>query len=79
MNHLVVFGFDGIHVAGEVLNTLRALHVAHLIDREDACVVERDAQGKVLPEVEPSKPRILKTSLSNAAEARLRTALVTAA
>ncbi|OYX75096.1 MAG: hypothetical protein B7Y95_03965 [Rhizobiales bacterium 32-66-11] len=79
MSHLVVFGFDGIHAAGEVLNTLRALHVAHLIDLQDACAVERDAQGKVLPEVEPSKPRILKTLLSNAAEERLRNALITAA
>ncbi|MFG1427646.1 DUF1269 domain-containing protein [Roseixanthobacter glucoisosaccharinicivorans] len=170
MSNLVVFGFDGIHAADEVLNKLRSLHVEHLIDLEDACVVERDAEGKVhikqavnltaigaarggmsgalwgtlvgilflnplagmaigavagagtgalsgslvdfgindgfikdlgstipanssalfvlvrsvtedkvLPEVEPYKPRILKTSLSNEAEERLRNALIKAA
>jgi len=33
------------------------------------------AKDKVLPEIQPYKPRILKTSLSNEAEAKLRAAL----
>src|SRR5215510_2918324 len=166
MSNLVVLGFDGIHTADEVLNKLRPLQKEYLIDLEDACVVERDNQGKVhlkqavnraavgaatgslrgalwgtlvgilflnplvgmavgmvagpgagalsgslvdfginddfmkklgntipsgssalfvlvrsvtedkvLPEIEPYKPRVLKTSLSNEAEAKLKTAL----
>ncbi len=47
MSNLVVFDFDGIHTADEVLNKLRALQKEYLIDLEDACVVERDANGKV--------------------------------
>ena len=34
---------------------------------------------KVLPEIEPYKPRVLRTSLSNEAEAKLRATLATAA
>jgi hypothetical protein len=33
------------------------------------------AEDKVLPEIQPYKPRILKTSLSNEAEAKLTAAL----
>jgi uncharacterized membrane protein len=47
MSDLVVFGFDGQHTADQVLNKLRSLQQSHLIDLEDACVVERDAEGKV--------------------------------
>lgn len=47
MSDLVVFGFDGIHSADEVLNKLRSLQKGHLIDLEDACVVERDGEGAV--------------------------------
>jgi uncharacterized membrane protein len=47
MSQLVVLGFDGINAADEVLNKVRALRVQHLIDLEDAVVVERDAEGKV--------------------------------
>ncbi len=163
---LVVLGFDGIHTADEVLNKARSMEKEHLIDLEDACVVEREKDGKVhikqainltamgaasggtsgmlwgtllgllflnplagmaigglagagagalsgslidygiddkfvkklgetipvgssalfvlvksvtedkvLPELEPYKPRVLKTSLSNEAEAKLKTAL----
>ena len=36
-------------------------------------------EDKVLPEIEPYKPRVLKTSLSNEAEQRLRTMLSKAA
>jgi uncharacterized membrane protein len=47
MSNLVVFDFDGMHTADEVLNKLRALQKDYLIDLEDACVVERDQGGKV--------------------------------
>jgi uncharacterized membrane protein len=47
MSNLVVFDFDGIHTADEVLNKLRSLQKEYLIDLEDACVVERDKGGKV--------------------------------
>jgi uncharacterized membrane protein len=47
MSNLVVLGFDGIHTADEVLNKLRSLQKEYLIDLEDACVVEREANGKV--------------------------------
>ena len=47
MSNLFVLDFDGIHTADEVLNKLRSLQVEHLIDLEDACVVERDKDGKV--------------------------------
>jgi len=47
MSNLVVFDFDGIHTADEVLNKLRSLEKEYLIDLEDACVVERDQTGKV--------------------------------
>lgn len=47
MSDLVVFGFSGLHQADEVLNKLRSLQKEHLIDLEDACVVEREADGKV--------------------------------
>jgi hypothetical protein len=47
MSNLVVFDFDGIHTADEVLNKLRSLEKEYLIDLEDACVVERDDNGRV--------------------------------
>ena len=47
MSNLVVFDFDGVHTADEVLNKLRSLQKEHLIDLEDACVVEREKGGKV--------------------------------
>lgn len=47
MSDLVVLGFDGPHAADEVLNKLRSFQKENLIDLEDACVVERDAAGKV--------------------------------
>ena len=36
-------------------------------------------EDKVLPEIEPYKPRVLRTSLSNEAETKLKTALSKAA
>src|SRR5215467_14044592 len=47
MSKLVVFDFDGIHTADEVLNKLRGLQKEYLVDLEDACVVERDKAGKI--------------------------------
>jgi uncharacterized membrane protein len=47
MSNLVVFDFDGIHTADEVLNKLRSLEKELLIDLEDACVVEREKGGKI--------------------------------
>ena len=38
---------NGIHTADEVLNKVRPMQKEHLIDLEDACVVERDKDGKV--------------------------------
>jgi uncharacterized membrane protein len=47
MSDLVILGFDGLHTADEVLNKLRSLQKEYLIDLEDACVVERETDGKV--------------------------------
>src|SRR5579871_5430142 len=47
MTNLIVLGFDGLHTADEVLNKLRSLQKEYLIDLEDACVVERDATGRI--------------------------------
>ena len=47
MSDLVVFDFDGIHTADEVLNKLRSLQKEYLIDLEDSCVVERGNDGRV--------------------------------
>lgn len=47
MSNLIVLDFDGIHTADEVLNKVRSLQKEHLIDLEDACVVEREQDGKV--------------------------------
>jgi uncharacterized membrane protein len=47
MSNLVVFDFDGVHTADEVLNKLRSLQKEYLIDLEDACVVEREKGGKI--------------------------------
>ncbi len=47
MGQLVVLGFDGISAADEVLNKVRSLKAQHLLELEDAVVVERDADGVV--------------------------------
>ena len=47
MSNLVVFDFDGIHTADQVLNKLRSLQKEYLVDLEDACVVEREKGGKI--------------------------------
>lgn len=47
MSDLVILGFDGFHTADEALNKLRSLQKEYLIDLEDACVVERDSEGKI--------------------------------
>jgi uncharacterized membrane protein len=59
MSNLVVFDFDGVHTADEVLNKLRALQKEYLIDLEDACVVEREKAAKFIS----SKPSILRLSV----------------
>ena len=47
MSDLIVLDFDGMNAADEVLTKLRGLQKANLVDLEDACVVIRDADGKV--------------------------------
>jgi uncharacterized membrane protein len=47
MSDLVVLGFDGIHTADEVLNKVRALQKEYLVDLEDACIIEREPNGKI--------------------------------
>src|SRR6185312_17533418 len=47
MSNLVVLDFDGMNTADEVLNKLRSMEKEYLIDLEDACVVERDQNGKI--------------------------------
>ena len=47
MSDLIVFDFDGIDTADEVLNRLRAMQKEHLVDLEDACVVIRDKEGRI--------------------------------
>ena len=47
MSNLVVLDFDDMHSADEVLNKLRSMQKEYLIDLEDACVVERDKNGKI--------------------------------
>lgn len=47
MSDLVILGFDGRHTADDVLNKLRSMQKEYLIDLEDACVVEREHDGKV--------------------------------
>jgi uncharacterized membrane protein len=47
MSDLVILGFDGRHTADDVLNKLRSMQKEYLIDLEDACVVERENDGKV--------------------------------
>jgi uncharacterized membrane protein len=47
MSDLVVVSFKGEDTADRVLNKLQQLQKEHLIDLEDACVVVRDAKGKI--------------------------------
>jgi len=47
MSDLVVVSFKGEDTADRVLNKLQELQKEHLIDLEDACVVVRDAKGKI--------------------------------
>ena len=47
MSTLIVLDFDGIHTADEVLNKARSPQKEHLVDLEDACVVEHDRTGKI--------------------------------
>jgi uncharacterized membrane protein len=47
MSDLIVLDFDGVGTADEVLNKLRGMQKEHLIDLEDACIVTRNAEGKI--------------------------------
>jgi uncharacterized membrane protein len=47
MSDLVCIAFQGRHTADEVLDELRSMQKAHLVDLEDACVVTRDPEGKL--------------------------------
>lgn len=47
MSDLVCIAYKDRETADKVLNELRQLEVEHLIDLEDACVVDRDDNGKV--------------------------------
>jgi uncharacterized membrane protein len=47
MSDLVCIAYDDEHTAEKVLHELRQLQAEYLIDLEDACIVVRDAQGKV--------------------------------
>jgi len=47
MSQLVALGFDGLETADRVLSKLREMGTQHLIDLEDAVVVQRDAGGRV--------------------------------
>jgi uncharacterized membrane protein len=47
MADLVAITYPDEHRAAEVLATLRRLQHEYLIDLEDACVVTKDAQGKI--------------------------------
>lgn len=47
MSELVCIAFRGRHVADQVLNDLRSMQKAHLVDLEDSCVVTRDDEGKL--------------------------------
>jgi uncharacterized membrane protein len=47
MSDLVCIAYKDRETADKVLNELRRLEVEHLIDLEDACIVDRDDNGKV--------------------------------
>ena len=47
MSDLVCIAFKGRDTADQVLNDLRSMQKAHLVDLEDACVVTRDQEGKL--------------------------------
>ncbi len=47
MAHLLVVSFDSLGAADEVIRRLRALEQEHLVDLEDACVLQRDEQGNI--------------------------------
>jgi uncharacterized membrane protein len=47
MSEFVCIAFKGRHTADQVLNDLRSMQKAHLVDLEDSCVVTRDEEGKL--------------------------------
>ena len=47
MSNLVVFDFDGVHTADEVLNKLRDLQKEYLIELGDAVIAVKDTKGQI--------------------------------
>jgi uncharacterized membrane protein len=47
MSALLILGFDGMPTADDILNALRQLKRPDLSSLEDACIVQRGADGKV--------------------------------
>jgi uncharacterized membrane protein len=47
MSDLVCLHFKELHTADHFLNDLRSLEKEHVLELEDACVVVRDADGKI--------------------------------
>ena len=47
MSDLVCLAFKDLHTADQFLNELRSMQTEHILELEDACVVVRDADGKL--------------------------------
>jgi uncharacterized membrane protein len=47
MDHLLAVAFSDLGAADDVLQRLRGLEAEHLLELEDACVAQRDAQGNL--------------------------------
>ncbi len=47
MSDLVCLAFKELHTADHFLNDLRNLEKEHVLELEDACIVVRDADGKI--------------------------------
>jgi uncharacterized membrane protein len=47
MSDLVCLAFKDLHTADHFLNDLRNLEKEHVLELEDACIVVRDADGKI--------------------------------
>jgi uncharacterized membrane protein len=47
MSEVVAAAFDGLNAAADVLHKLRSLESEHLVELDDACVAQSDAQGRL--------------------------------